>query len=231
VVTARRSLSGIAVSAYGVIALIGHDGPIVLALALIAGGAAVPFGPVARAGGLVAAAAYLVTALMCVPQIVAAPAVYNSWGNLFEQLAMGLGGALIWAYGSSRWTTAAVRRAGSIVLGACAASFALEQAFYLNNTAVLVPVWLPPDRLFWAVATTVAFAAAAVALFADRLALLATRLLTAMLALSGFAVWVPQIVADPRSLENWSEGAETFAIAGTAWIVAGLLDRDVRRRA
>jgi hypothetical protein len=31
------------------------------------------------------------------------------------------------------------------------------------------------------------------------------------------------LVSDPRSHGNWSEFAETFAIAGAAWILADLL--------
>jgi hypothetical protein len=31
------------------------------------------------------------------------------------------------------------------------------------------------------------------------------------------------LVSDPRNHTNWSETAETFAIAGTAWILAELL--------
>jgi hypothetical protein len=98
-------------------------------------------------------------------------------------------------------------------------SFTLEQANYVGATASLVPKWIPPGPMFWAVATTVSFALAAVALLANQKALLATWLLTLMLAMFGLLVWVPLVVADPGSHANWSEGVETFAIAGVAWIV------------
>ena len=124
---------------------------------------------------------------------------------------------------SSQWEPRTVRRAGCILLGLCAASFALEQAFYLESTARLVPKWLPPSQMFWAKATTVAFALAAAALLTNRMASLATRLLTAMLVIFGLVVWIPLLVADPHSHANWSETAETFAIAGVAWILADLL--------
>ena len=77
--------------------------------------------------------------------------------------------------------------------------------------------------MFWAVTTTVLFALAAVALLTNRIALLATRLLTMMLVIFGPLVWVPLLVSDPHNHTNWSENAETFAIAGTAWILADLL--------
>jgi hypothetical protein len=34
------------------------------------------------------------------------------------------------------------------------------------------------------------------------------------------------LVANPKSHGNWSEGLETFAIAGVAWVVADLLGRE-----
>jgi len=44
-----------------------------------------------------------------------------------------------------------------------------------------------------------------------------------MLVLFGLLVWVPLLLSDPHSHTNWSETVETFAIAGTAWILADLL--------
>jgi len=78
--------------------------------------------------------------------------------------------------------------------------------------------------MFWAVATTALFALAAVALVANRMALLASRLLTMMVVSFGLLVWVPLLVSDRHNHTNWSEGAETFAIAGATWILADLLD-------
>src|SRR5579859_1061812 len=116
-----------------------------------------------------------------------------------------------------------LHRIGRILVGICVASFTLEQAFYLHPTASLVPKWLPPSQMFWAVSTTVFFALAAVALLANQMALLSARLLTLMLVLFGLLVWVPLLLSDPRSHTNWSETAENFAIAGTTWILADLL--------
>ena len=77
--------------------------------------------------------------------------------------------------------------------------------------------------MFWAVTTTVLFALAAVGLLTNRMALLATRLLTMMLVIFGLLVWVPLLLSDPHSHTSWSETALTFAIAGAAWILADLL--------
>jgi hypothetical protein len=44
-----------------------------------------------------------------------------------------------------------------------------------------------------------------------------------MVVIFGLLVWIPLVVSDPRNHTNWSEFAETFAIAGAAWILADLL--------
>jgi hypothetical protein len=54
-------------------------------------------------------------------------------------------------------------------------------------------------------------------------ALLASRLNTAMLVGFLLLVWLPALFANPHSFVNWSEGLETLAIAGSAWIVADFL--------
>jgi hypothetical protein len=230
-----RHVFGVASLATGLITLIWHEYndwhppryiAYAAAAALIFGGAAIQFRRTAKTGAAVLGAVYLVFALQCVPGIVAKPKIYNSWGNFFEQFSLVTGAAILYARWSSAGSPETRNRVGRILLGLCAASFTLEQAFYLPATASLVPKWIPPSQMFWAVTTTVLFALAAVALLANRMALLATRLTTMMLMLFGLLVWAPLVLSDPRNHTNWSEIAETFAIAGAAWILADLLGED-----
>jgi hypothetical protein len=230
-----RHVFGVAALAFGLITMAWHDyngwnQPRYLvyaaAAALIFGGAAIQFPRIAKMGAAVLGVVYLVFALQCVPRIVSAPRIYNSWGNFFEQFSLVAGAAIVYARLSSPWSRETLHRIGRILLGLCTASFTLEQAFYLQPTASLVPKWLPPSQMFWAVMTTVFFALAAVALLTNRMALLATRLLTMMLVLFGLLVWIPLLLSDLRNHSNWSETVETFAIAGTAWILADLLAED-----
>jgi hypothetical protein len=227
-----RHVFGVAALASGLITLAWHDyngwhQPRYLlyaaAAALILGGAAIQFHRTAKTGAVLLAAVCLVFTLQCVPGIVAQPQIYNSWGNFFEQLSLVTGAAIVYAHLSSAWSQETLHLSGRILLGICAASFTLEQAIYLGATASLVPKWLPPSQTFWAVTTTVLFALAAVALLTNRMALLATRLLTVMVVSFGLLVWIPLLLSDPHDHTNWSEAAETFAIAGTAWILADLL--------
>lgn len=196
-----------------------------VAVAQITGGALILFRRIAfaKTGALVLAAAYLVSVLLCLPDIVTAPQVYNSWGNFFEQFSLFTGAALIYASVTSLWSSASLNRIGRILLGICVVSFALEQAFYLGPTVTFVPKWIPPSQMFWAITTTVLFALAALALFANQKALLAARLLVAMLVGFGILVWIPRIVSHPKEHTNWSETAESFAITGAVWILADLL--------
>jgi hypothetical protein len=227
-----RHLFGVAALAFGLITLAWHDyndwhPPLYIvypaAAALIFGGTAMQFRRTAKTGAVVLGAVYLVFALQCVPRIVSTPRIYNSWGNFFEQFSLVTGAAILYARLSSAWSPETLNRIGRILLGICTASFTLEQAVYLGATAHLVPKWLPPNQMFWAAATTVLFALAAVALLTNRMALLAVRLLTMMLVTFGLLVWVPLLLSDPRSYTNCSEITETFAIAGAAWILADLL--------
>jgi hypothetical protein len=227
-----RHVFGVAALAFGIITLAWHDyngwhQPRYLVYAAgaaqIFGGAAIQFPRIAKTGAVILGAVYLVFTLQCVPGIVAAPKIYNSWGNFFEQFSLATGAAIVYGRWSSTWSPEKLNRIGCILVGICAASFTLEQAFYLHPTASLVPKWIPPSQMFWAVATTVLFALAAIALLTNRMALLASRLLTMMVVSFGLLVWVPLVISDPHSHTNWSETAETFAIAGAAWILADLL--------
>jgi hypothetical protein len=227
-----RHVFGVAALAFGLITLAWHDYDdghqlryivYAAAAALIFGGAALQFRRTAKAAAAVLGAAYLVFVLRCLPGIVAAPQIYNSWGNFFEQFSLLSGAAIVYARLSAAWSPETLNRIGRILLGICAASFTLEQAFYLDATAKLVPTWIPPTQMFWAVTTTVLFALAAVALLTNRMALLASRLLTIMVLGFGLLVWVPLVFSNPHNHTNWSENAETFEIAGAVWILADLL--------
>ncbi|HEV2878385.1 MAG TPA: hypothetical protein VGW96_02285, partial [Candidatus Eremiobacteraceae bacterium] len=204
-----RHLFGVAAVAFGVITLVWHDykdwdqlrsilnattGPVFLyvaAAAQILGGLAIQFPRTAKMGAAVLVAVYLVLALLYVPRIIAKPQVYDRWGNFFEWFSLVIGPAIVYARLSPRFSPETVGRIARILMGVCVASFTVEQAIHLGPTASLVPKWLPPSQMFWAVTTTVAFALAAVALLTNCMTLLATRLLTTMLVIFGLLVWVP----------------------------------------
>jgi uncharacterized membrane protein YphA (DoxX/SURF4 family) len=236
-----RILFGASALLFGVNALMWHDadtwqtlrqfwslpfGTVIggcLMIAQIAGGIAMPFPRTARLASLVLSIVYLLFSVACVPSIIAAPTVYATYGSFFEQFSL-LSGAIA-LYAATETTPASALvfgRLARIGLGVSAISFTLSQVFYLRLTAQLVPKWIPPNQIFWAILTTIAFALAAVAMLINRQARLAARLMTLMLALFGVLVWIPRLIAHPEAHGTWSEFALTLLITGATWMVADL---------
>lgn len=189
------------------------------------GGVTIQWRRTARVGAVLLGVISFVFLVFCIPPIVAQPTIYFSWGNFFEVFSQ-IAAALI-VFGtvarsdSSRPSIAA--RIGYLCFGLCVVSYTLGQLFYLSLTASLVPPWIPFGRMFWAIATTVAFALAAIALLSGWFALVASRLLTVMLFGFALLVWLPALRSNPHSLSNWTETAQTVAIAAAAWIAADFL--------
>jgi uncharacterized membrane protein YphA (DoxX/SURF4 family) len=235
-----RWVYGAAAIAFGVITLVWREFSVwqqnvphwqaliyLLAAVEILGGLAILWKQTARAGAVTLGCLYFYFALTWVPRIAAQPGVFDRWGNFFEQFSIVCGALIGFAMlsaGDSRRARVAAR-IGYCGFGICVISFTLEQALYLQATASFVPKWIPPGQMFWAVATTAAFAAAALALLTGRMALLASRLLTAMIAGFGLLVWLPAPFAAPHQLTSWAGNAQNTAILGAAWMLTDYLSR------
>jgi uncharacterized membrane protein YphA (DoxX/SURF4 family) len=236
---AGRHVFGIASIALGIANLALHDQLtsdwtlpgdavflVVASLAQIAGGIAIQFRKTERLGAVVLGSVYLIFAITFVPSIVAQPGAYYTWGEVFYRLASVCGAAVAYCMAAPSTPNAKTICKTSVVLqGLCYVSFAIEQVEYLARTSDLVPKWIPPNGMFWAWATTVAFGLAGISLVTGFKALLASRLTTLMLVIFGVAIWIPTLIADPKTHSNWSEGIETFLIAGAGWIVSDYLAR------
>jgi hypothetical protein len=197
---------------------------VVTSVAQIAGGTAMLFRKTTTFGAIALGVVYFAISLTFVPGIVAQPRVYATWGNAFYQLALVVGAVAAYGLASPSAPSAATLRRGAVLLfGLCNISFAIEQVEFLARTVSLVPKWIPPNGMFWAIATAIAFGLAGIALVVGYKSLLASRLLAVMLVTFGVLIWIPILVADPKTHGNWSEGIETFAIGGVAWLVADLL--------
>jgi len=235
-----RIVFGAAAVWFGVIALMWHDadtwqnlvhiwslpfGAIIgecLMVAQIVGGIGIQYPRTVRLASVVLCVVYLGFALACVPDIIAAQNIYDRFGGSFFLFFSLLCGALA-LYTSTEASAAMAKVLGRLArlgLGVCAISFTLGQALLVRDTASLVPKWIPPNQMFWAILTTVAFALAAIAILVNRQARPAMRLMTLMLALFGVAVWVPRVIAHPEAHFNWSECALTFLVTGAVWVVA-----------
>ena len=221
-----RLIFGASAVLFGVIGLIWHDAdtwqnlPIlklpfaaaiadVLAIAQIAGGLGLLYPRTVRTARVVLAVAYAILSFACLPGVAGRPASYGSYVLFFEIFSLACGALAAYAPAGAR--------AG---FGVCTVSFALAQLFYLKFTASLVPAWIPPNQMFWAILTTVAFALAAIAILINVRARLALRLTALMIALFGLLVWVPALIAHPEQHVNWSEFALNYLIAGASCLVA-----------
>jgi hypothetical protein len=238
----ERIVFGASAVLFGVIALMWHDtdtwqslqhirslpfGAILggcLMAAQIAAGIGILYPRTSRLGSVVLCVVYLFFSLACVPDIIAAANIYDKYGGSFFIFFSFFCGA-VGLYAATEANAAralVVGRLARVGLGVCAISFTLGQALLLRQTAELVPRWIPPSQMFWALFTTVAFGVAAVAILINRQARLAVRLMALMLALFGVLVWVPQLIAHPKVHFNWSECTLTFLVAGAAGTVAEL---------
>jgi hypothetical protein len=192
--------------------------------AQIAGGIGIQYPRTGRWASVVLCVVYLCFSLAWAPDIVAASNIYERYGGSFFLFFSLLCGALALyaATEANRARAAVFGRLARLGLGICAISFTLGQMLLPRETAHLVPSWIPPNQMFWAILTTVAFGLAAIAILINRQARLAMRLMTLMLALFGVMVWVPRVIAHPKAHFNWSECVLTFLITGAAWVVADL---------
>jgi uncharacterized membrane protein YphA (DoxX/SURF4 family) len=238
-----RHVFGLAAILFGIFTLAWHDfntwqqvGPLgdlphrevlayVVATIEIVAGVAIQWRRTARIAAISLGTVYSIFALLWIPRIVAQPRVYDRWGNFFEQFSQVSGALIVYSTmePSDSERARKIARLGLISFAICVISFTLEQLFYLSGTAAFVPKWIPPGQMFWAIATTVAFALVVIALLTGHSSLLASQLLTVMIMGFGLLIWLPAPFADPHQMINWVGNAENLSIAGAAWIVTDYL--------
>jgi len=189
------------------------------------GGIAIQWPATRRIGAVLLSIIYLIFTLLWIPEIVEGPLIFNNWGAPFYKFSLFAGALIVYGAMNSNGYDDSQKpaRIGYVCFAISLVPFTLEQIFYFANTVVLVPKWIPLGQSFWAVATTIAFALAAVALLSRRSSLLASGLLTIMLLAFGLLIWVPAVASNPHRLFNWTEHNENLAIAGAAWIVTDFL--------
>ena len=195
-----------------------------LMTAQIAGGIAMQHPRTVRLASVVLGVVYLLFSLATIPDVIAAANIYERYGGSFFLFFSLLCGAIALYAATEAGAARALwfGRLARLGLGVCAISFTLGQILLPRETADLVPKWIPPSQMFWAILTTIAFALAALAMLINRQARLATRLMTLMLAIFGVAVWIPRVIAHPEAHFIWSECALTFLVTGATWMVADL---------
>ena len=194
----------------------------IVAVCLIAGGAAVQRRTTAQAGALVLAILYFMSALLWLPRVIGYPRMIGTWLGFAEEFALVAAGAIAYASLAPPGNTWAVRtvRTARFLFGLCAVVFALAHFLALKETIPFVPKWIPPGQRFWAIATGVAHLLAGLAIVTGILAGPASRLFTAMLLGFGILVWLPFLSGTPDPHMVWGGNAINLALVGAAWIVS-----------
>jgi uncharacterized membrane protein YphA (DoxX/SURF4 family) len=195
----------------------------------IAGGVAIVWRPTARAGAVLLTLLYGIFVLLWVVQVCKAPLVYDSWGNVFEELSLVLAALVVFAAASPRGSMAARSEAvTSRLYGFCCISYALAHFIYLGGATGFVPSWIPPSQKFWAVTTAVCFVLAAAAILSGVKAALAALLLTAEILGFELLIWGPKLIAAPHNHFVWAGNGINLALMGAAWVMADSFSRRAR---
>jgi uncharacterized membrane protein YphA (DoxX/SURF4 family) len=194
----------------------------VTAACLLSAGVAIQWRRSAPPGLLVLAILYFIFALLWLPRVVGYPLLFGTWSGFLEEIALAVAALVVYASLLPRDSAGARRAAliGRLSFGVCVLSFGLSHFFAIPQTAAMVPKWIPPGQQFWAVATGIFHLLAGLAILSGVMDVLASRLLTVMLATFGALVWAPALFAQPREHMVWAGNAVNLALIGAAWVVA-----------
>jgi uncharacterized membrane protein len=162
-----------------------------------------------------------------VPPIVHAPGKILTWDGCAETAAMVAGSWVLFAWFA---TPRDRRRLGfatgdrglriaRVFYGLALIPFGLAHFAYPQETAALVPRWLP-WHLVWAYVTGGAFLAAGAGVLLRFRARLAAALSALQIGLFTLLVWVPIVAAGTKDPFQWSELAISSALTAAAWVVA-----------
>ena len=200
---------------------------------LLAGGIAAQLDRTTRVAGWILAIAFGAFSVPWAVRVVRFPQLFGTWGGFAEAFSLVLAAIIVAeAYGRrDRVGAPGLERACIPAFGLCAVAFGLNHFFALPQTAGMVPAWIPPNQMFWAVATGVFHLAAGLAIVSGVRALLAARLLGCMMLGFSALVWLPNLVGAPTVHMVWAGNAENLSLAGAAFVVADAIARRRRREA
>lgn len=180
------------------------------ALIPLVGGAGLFWKRTARTSAGVLFAWFLLWLLLFrLPPILRAPLSQEPWSGWGEAAVYVAGTWILFGKGV---------RGARVLYGLALIPFGLAHFAFINETAQLVPAWLPA-HLAWAYFTGGAFIAAGVAIVVGVLAGLAAALSALQMGVFTLLVWVPIVVGGPDAFQ-WNEFVISCVLTAAGWVVA-----------
>jgi uncharacterized membrane protein YphA (DoxX/SURF4 family) len=204
----------------------------IIAVWMIAGGAAMLSRKTARVGAAAVAVVYLIFAIFWLPRLYTAPLVLGFRidvlvgvvAAIFQEFILVVAGII--AYTSAETHALPPRKPHMVArstFGLGSVLFGWAHLTHLTRVQVvapMVPKWMPLGGEFWAIVTGICFVLAGIAILSGVQDVVATRLLALMLFIFSVLVLVPNVFAFPRSHVAWGSNAYNLAAVGAAWMLA-----------
>ena len=161
---------------------------------------------------------------------IGAPAMAAAWESSGETAAIAAGAWTLFAQAAAGWRPLGFlagdrgRIAARILYALAMLAFGAAHIAYVNETAALIPAWLPAHAA-WVWATGLAYIAAGLAILASACGRLAAALSAAQMGVFTLLVWAPAIAAPHAGAEAWSEAAISWTLTVAGWLVAAAYGR------
>jgi uncharacterized membrane protein len=197
-------------------------------LIMLLGGLGLLYQPTRRWSLRVLVPYLIVWVLLKVPAVVVAPKMEAVWLGVGELIVLMLGGWTLFVrlvdFPDDSLLKFATSERGiriaRIVFGLSVIPIGLSHIVYLKQTMEFVPVWLPPNRAFWAYLTGAGQIASGLGILFSVLPRIAAFAEAIQISLYTLLVWIPAIVAAPKTRLPWTAFFISWAIGSAAWVVA-----------
>ena len=181
----------------------------------------------AVAARVLLAALLLWLVIFRVRAIIRAPATFPPWDGCAETAVVVAGAWVLYAWLATDWDKRRVAfatgdsgvRIARILYGLALIAFGVAHFLYIDDTASLVPRWLPA-HVGLTYFTGGAFVAAAAGVLIGVSARLAAALAALQIGLFTVLVWIPIVAAGSANAFQWSELGISAALTAAAWLVA-----------